>query len=346
MQDIGVVSFQTTYSNALYLNYVSRLANKIIVILSKESVNSYDDLYQQALQIPWDSYFTVQNTFVVHSSLIFSKMDHTAFAAVRIKDAIADYFRNQHKERPSVNKGEPDIYIEARVYKNESWIGINLSGEPLFKRGYKREVNPAPLKETLAAGLVELAEIKQYKKIIDGMTGSGTIIIEAALKYLNIPGGYYRNNFGFQKLKNFNSTSFLEMRQKENKKIFKTPPLSFLACDHTPKFLESCKHNIHQAKLDNFIEVKKQDFFNPVIDMTHSLILLNPPYGERMKGAVNLNEFYKKMGDTLKKFCKGSTAYIFTEHAEPIKHIGLRSSKRIILYNGKIECRLLEFKMY
>ncbi|MDD5066438.1 MAG: THUMP domain-containing protein [bacterium] len=345
-QDVGIVYFETTLENAYRLNYTCRTANKIVLILDKSAVRTYEELYSQAYRIKWDNYFRLTNTFVVHSSVVFSKIDHSAYASLKVKDAVADHFRDKFKERPSVNKGAPDIYIELRIFRNESWLGINLSGEPLFKRGYKTGTNPAPLKETLAAGLAELAGTGRYKRIIDPMAGSGTLIIEAAMKHLNIPAGRLRSTFCFQKLKNYDPAVFSRIRKESDSRILLNSDMEFLACDHGDKFLQTIRENISKAGLSQFIRVKKQDFFKPEIDMQNSLILFNPPYGNRLKGAADLNNFYKKIGDTLKKECRGSTAYIFTEHGELIKHIGLRTSKRVIIFNGNIECRLLEFKMY
>lgn len=344
--DVGIVFFRSTLADSYRINYCSRLANKIVLILDERPVSSYEDLYNQASLVEWDRYFTLHQTFAVHSGVIFSRIDHSAYASLKVKDAIADFFRKKFSARPSVNKGIPDIPVELRVFKNRSCLGLNLSGEPLFKRGYRTGTGPAPLKETLAAGLVELASLGGHKRIIDPMAGSGTLIIEAAIKHLNIPPGGWRKTFAFQNLKNYRAEPFQKIKKEADAAMRRFSDIRFTAADHAVSFLPLLRQNIRQAGLEKVIQVQKQDFFNPGTDMTNSLILLNPPYGSRLKGDQDLNAFYKKMGDTLKHHAKGSTAYIFTEHADTIKHIGLRTSRRVILYNGDIECRLLEYRMF
>jgi len=342
------VFFKTTLKNAWLCNYVSRLANKIVLVLGTRQLRGIEDLYKQSAAIAWEDLFGKDRTFKVETSSIFSRTEDSRICNLKIKDAVADRFSRLFGRRPDVNKEDADVYIDCRIFKNESMLGLNLSGERLFRRGYREETNAAPVKETLAAGIVGFAlEGKTgLKRVIDPMAGSGTLVIEAAMAVLGIPAAKFRWGFSFQHLRSYDSGMFEALKKDADAGRRAVPSVEFVCCDHSEPFLADARTNIANAKLTASVKVVRQDFFDPKVDMTDSLIIFNPPYGERMKGAVNLAGFYKRIGDTLKKHCKGSTAWIFTEHGPNTKAIGLRSSRSIPLFNGKIECRLLEFRMY
>jgi len=352
--DREIVFFKTSLKNAWRLNYLSRLANKIVLVVDSRELRGIEDLHKQSLSVAWEDLFDLGRTFKVDSSCVFSRIDNTLTCNLKVKDGIADRFNKKFGKRPDVERDDADVHVDCRIYKNESLVGLNLSGERLFKRGYRQETNAAPLKETLAAGIAGFAMSAEsaraggqvFKRIIDPMAGSGTLIIETAMALLNIPSGAFRRGFSFQKLKSYVPEIFAGIKKKADEGVKLESEREFLGCDQAPAFLENLKTNISAAKLSGRVKILRQDFFNPVVDMTDSLILFNPPFGERMKGAPDIGDFYRRIGDTMKKYCRGSTVYIFTEHGPNIKSVGLRSSRSIPLFNGKIECRLLEYKMY
>lgn len=317
--------------------YNSRTLNKIVkVLISSKNCYNYETLYKIVKEYKWEDLFTENQTIKVNYSSTKTNLSHSQYASQKIKDAICDRFRKLKNCRPSVDISNPDIIIEARIIKSKLDIGVNLKNQPLFKRGYREETNAAPMKETLAAGLYNFVKPHNYKKIIDPMCGSGTIIIETAMRLLNIPAINLIPQSYIEKKLNIKKPEYIK---SEN-------DYTFIASDKSYNFLKIAKLNINKANLSNHIQTLTQDFFNPKIDMSNSLIIFNAPYGERLHKNSNINEFYKKIGDTMKNYCKNSTIYIFTNYDEHIKNIGLRTSKRTILFNGKIECRLLEYRIY
>ncbi|MBP7651944.1 hypothetical protein KA977_00885 [Candidatus Dependentiae bacterium] len=347
----AVIYFKADHKQAVEFLYTSTVCNNISLIICRTKVLDYDELYQTAkTKIEWEKYFSVDKSFMIHSTIMASPLKHSGFAALKLKDSIADYFREKFNCRPNVDKISPDIIIELRIFKTNMVVGINLAGMPLFKRGYRTQTNAAPMKETLAAGIAGIilnnSKNSIYKKIIDPMCGSGTIIIETAFQILKIPAQRFNTKLSFNKF-NFNLNQiFSEIKEKkETGKNFSTD-IRFYASDHSQSFIDSAKKNIENAGLSNLIQLSKQDFFNPVFDMENSIIIFNPPHGERMQGAHSLEFFYGKIGDTIKKFCKNSAVYIFCPAEENlISKIGIIPDSKLKLYNGKIICNLIEFRL-
>jgi putative N6-adenine-specific DNA methylase len=348
----GIVSFAASLENVMALNYFSRVANKFVWVLARrDRCMSFDELYRAAVDIPWPLLFEQHRTFAVESSLTVSLLDHSVFCSQKTKDAVVDRFLRDTGKRPDVDRKNPEVYVDVRIVRNELTIGINLSGARLFKRGYRDQTNEAPLKETLAAGIAKLAlagGLGERKKVIDPMCGSGTLLIEAAFQVLGRPSGLLRDRYGFMNLKFYSSEAsqaFKKIRARFDGDIRKEEGPDFLGCDVDASVLSKAKGNARHAGLERKVRFVKQDFFHPIEDMTGSLILFNPPYGERLK-KEDINGFYASIGDSLKHHCKGSKAFIFAEFGEAIKHIGLRPNRRLPIFNGTIECRLLEFDLF
>ncbi|HPN31098.1 MAG TPA: THUMP domain-containing protein [bacterium] len=347
----GIIYFRADSEKALSFLYSTNVCGNVSLIILKEKISSYDELYRTAKNsVKWDAIFSADKSFMIRSAIISSPLKHSGFASLKLKDAIADYFREKFNKRPDINKDSPDIVIELRVFKTSAVIGINLAGRSLFKRGYRIETNAAPLKETLAAGIAGMAlnnnnNIK-YKKIIDPMCGSGTIIIESALQIMRIPPQKFNPNFSFVKSNLDIKEYFSGVKLKLDKLANDSTRYEFFAFDNSQTFVDSAKKNIENAGLSNIIKTDKQDFFNPSFDMTDSIIIFNPPHGERMQGARNLEYFYGKIGDTVKKYCGNSAVYIFCPAEENlISKISLKPVSKLNLNNGKIRCNLLEFRI-
>ena len=221
---------------------------------------------------------------------------------------------------------------------------MDSSGDPLYKRGYRSDINEAPMKEVLAAGLVKLSGWEKHLQLIDGMCGAGTIAIEAALWANNIPPGYYRNEFGFMKWQNFDETLYETIYESSINKI-KNEPVEIIANDIDNLTLKKAITNTKNAKVDDVVSCINKSFFDITPTRKGGVIILNPPYGERMP--VNeIEKLYKEIGDKLKKDFKGFSAWIISSSPEAIKSIGLRPSRRIHLFNGSLECRFLKFDLY
>jgi len=356
----AIVFFKTKLSECRQIIRKSRVVNKIVWILAESNAGNYDDLYKLSNSIEWDNLFELKNTFKIDATAVATNLNNTVFGALKVKDGIADYFRNKYDSRPDVQKNEPDVYIELRVYKNKAAIGLNLAGQPLFKRGYRTATNVAPLKETLAAGIAAIAlknlrdskkkKIEDYSKIIDPMCGAGSLIIETAFAVLDIPALRNRQRYGFDKLKFYcdiaetDKAADTDFRALINKQ--QSVKSKFYGFDRSNNFLNITRKNVDNAKLNGIIKICRQDFFEPSFEMENSILLFNPPFDERLKTGGAAAEFYARIGDALKKNCKNSTAFIFTEFNDNIKRIGLRPSLNHKLYNGRIECRLLKYEIY
>ena len=347
----GIIYFRADYDKALSFLYSTNVCGNVSLIILKEKISNYDELYKTAKNsIKWDDIFFADKSFMIRSTIISSPLKHSGFATLKLKDAIADYFREKYDKRPDINKESPDIIIELRIFKTSAVIGINLAGRPLFKRGYRIETNAAPLKETLAAGIAGMALNNKnnckYKKLIDPMCGSGTIIIESAFQIMRIPPQKFNSNFSFNKFNLNIKDYFPEVKKKLDKLADDSSGFKFFAFDNSQTFVESAKKNIENAGLTKFIKIDKQDFFYPSYDMADSILIFNPPHGERMQGARSLEYFYGKIGDTIKRFCRNSAVYIFCPAEENlISKISLTPVSKLKLNNGKIKCNLLEFRI-
>jgi putative N6-adenine-specific DNA methylase len=247
-----------------------------------------------------------------------------------------------------VDREHPDVYVDLRIVKNVSTIGINISGERLFKRGYRTDTGPAPVKETLAAGIMDFVKPEAFGRLIDPMAGSGTLAIEAASRVLGLPAGRFRKRFGFERVKGFDAKSFASVRSGILTSAVEKSGNAFRCqcSDISDKVLPVCRQNIRNAGLSDIIEVRRADFFSTAPTGPAGVAVFNPPYGLRMQEEEDIGEFYKRIGDTLKKDWSGWTIWILTEKGEHMKRIGLRPSRKVELYNGAVECRLLKFEMY
>ena len=349
----AVIFFDASLEQAIDFMFNSRVCNYCSLIIFRKTLNSIDELYYSGRnEIKWDAYFTLDKTFAIHSTVIASPaFKHSGFAGLKLKDSIADYFRAKYNDcRPNVDKENPDTLIELRIFKNNALIAVSLNGMALFKRGYRIETNAAPLKETLAAGIsyyiLKNSRNKDFRKIIDPMCGSGTLIIETTLNLLSIPPSMPERKFGFEKLNLQTANIIDKIRNVNAKKINIRNDFQISAADNTENFCCLTEKNIENAGLKNVIKVFVQDFFKPELDMTESIIIFNPPYGERMYKASDVQKFYQKIGLTLKEYCQKSVIYIFCPSEKNIiDSIGIKPDDSIKLFNGKIVCNLLEFRL-
>lgn len=281
---------------------------------------------------------------MVESVLNSENFTHSQFVSQKVKDGIVDRFRDKTGKRPDVDLLHPAFKLYVHIYKNEVSLNIDSSGDPLYKRGYRSDINEAPMKEVLAAGLVKLSGWERHHLLVDGMCGAGTIPIEAALWANNIPPGYYRNEFGFMRWRNFDEKTYDTIFESAINKI-RNDKVEIIANDIDFPTLKKAKINVKNAKVDDVITCTQESFFDMQPPRQAGVVILNPPYGERLPVA-EIESLYKEIGNKLKKDFKGFTAWIITSSPEAIKSIGLRPSRKIQIFNGSLECRYLKFDLY
>lgn len=321
-----------------------RTAIRVLKPVCSFKATNEEMLYQGIKSIDWVQIFDVHQTIAFDVSLNSEYFTHTLYVAQKSKDAIADLFREKTGQRPSVNTDSPEIRINLHIFQDQVNVSLDSSGDILYKRGYKKSSGEAPLNEVLAAGLVLLTGWDGRTTFIDGMCGSGTIATEAALYANRIPPGYFRSRFGFMNWKDYDIALFDTIYENSISKIAEHQP-KMVAVEIDKRMADIASANIRCAKVDDVLKVENADFFDYKPTASAGTLILNPPYGERLRN-FNTEEFYKKIGDKLKKDYAGFTCWILTSSPAGMKSIGLRPSRKITLFNGALECKFLRFDMY
>ncbi len=338
------VAFEVTKEQLYEVNYLCRTALRILKPIAGFHIETEEDFYLQLLKVPWEKYFSFRNTFAVDATISHSVFTHSKYVALRCKDAIADRFRNKFHQRPNVDTLQPDIRIHVHLNHNDCQVSLDSSGESLHKRGYKQGVNEAPMSEVLAAGMILLSGWDKKIDFMDFMCGSGTLLIEAAMIASHIPGGYYREYFGFMKWNDFDAELFEQVKNKAAKNIREAEG-NFYGSDISERAIDIASQNIRKAKLHKDIQLKVMDFNEQQPPGGECFIVCNPPYGERIQ-PEDIVKLYQDIGDTLKRNFTNCEAWIISSAYHALKFIGLRPSKKIILFNGNLECRFVKFEMY
>ena len=346
-QNIEIGLRCVTYEGDLQLmyksNYLLRTALSVLWNLHHFEVDDIDKLYKEVYSLPWDQYFKLNQTFSIKSVVNSRLFTHSHFVALKVKDAIVDRFRKVHGERPSVDTDEPDIVIDVHIGGNQCTISLDSSGEPLFKRGYRIAAPQAPINEVLAAGIIDITGWDSSRPFLDTMCGSGTFLIEAAMKSLKIPAGVYRDEYSFQNWTNYEPELYESIVEAAMPNITDNPII--IGSDISPVSIRQTETNIREARLTKRIKTIVKPFDEIIPPEDHGVLVINPPYGERLQ-PDDAAIFYKNIGDTLKKNFQGYQAWIITSYPDAIKQIGLHTSARIPLFNGSLECKLLNYKMY
>lgn len=326
-------------------NIALRTAIRILKPIKRFKVYDEEDLYEFLQKINWEEYMSVDSTFAI-GSVVNSKnfTTNSHYISLKSKDAIADYFRHKYHKRPNVDVKHPDVKIHVHIKNDMCTVSLDSSGNSLHKRGYRSATNIAPINEVLAAGLVLLSGYNGDCNFIDPMCGSGTILIEAAMIANNIPANINRKEFGFEHWDDFDEDLFFTIQDSLIKKI-KNAHFKIMGFDKAPSAIRKAKENIKNANLEEFIGVHHVNFFNSVKEVFGpTYILFNPPYGERLN--IDVKEFYKNIGDTLKHGYPGSTVWFITSDFEALKHVGLRTSRKIAIKNGDLDCKFVRYDMY
>jgi putative N6-adenine-specific DNA methylase len=302
------------------------------------------DVYSIAKAIPWHSYFSQTQTLRVDLTATRSPLKSLDFATLRIKDAICDRFRDQHGVRPNVDTRAPDVRISAYLDAQRITLYLDTSGEPLYKRGYRAQSVEAPLRENLAAGVISLSGWQPEETLLDPMCGGGTLIAEAAMIGRHIAPGLGRG-FGFERLADFDGVLWSRLREQAMAERRTDVRLSLYASDLHYRAVESAKENLRAAGLIDAVNIKQASATDLRPPTREGVMVMNPPYGERLGEKDSLAGFYPLMGDWLKQHFAGWRAYILSGDPALAKNIRLKASKRTPLFNGAIECRLFEYKL-
>lgn len=325
-------------------NLALRTAIKILKPIHTFKVKNEQDLYNQIYKMDWTPYLKPTGTLAVDATINSTVFKHSLYIAQKTKDAIVDKFRNTTGERPNVDLRFPDLKVNVHIDRNTCNISLDTSGESLHKRGYKTATNIAPISEVLAAGLVMLSGWDGQSDFMDPMCGSGTILAEAAMIACNIPPNLMRAEFAFERWQDWDVDLFEKI---EESLLNKTRDFhhKIIGYDKAPSAVAKAKENIKNAKLDDFIEIRHEDFFKTQKGGDGKLhIVFNPPYGERLD--IDMENFYKQIGDTLKQNYPNTDAWLITSNLDALKHVGLRPSRKIHLFNAKLESRLVKYEMY
>ena len=338
------VSFEGDKALMYKANYCCRTALRILKPVTSFVARNEMALYNNIFKIQWHEIFNINETFAIDAVTSGNYFTHSQYAALKVKDAIADEFRQHFGARPSVDVENPDLRINVHIENEKVTLSFDSSGESLHKRGYRKVVDKAPMNEVLAAGLIKLTGWQCDCNFVDCMCGSGTLPIEAAMLAMGIPAGFFRKKWGFMTWHDFDKELWQNVVLDAGAEMEEFD-YEILASDHSAKAVEIAKANIANAHLQHDIKLSKQDMFEMVPPEGGGIMIINPPYGERLeeKDLINL---YKGIGDALKKNFKGFEAWIISSNKDVVKLVGLKPSKKIDVYNGPLECKFEKFEIF
>lgn len=347
-REIGAVEGGAAFAGDMALSYTvnleSRVASRVLWQVGYAKYRSEHDIFAAARALPWNDWFDVKRSIRVNVSAIRSPLKSLDFVTLRIKDAVCDAFRAVRGARPDVDTANPEVRIHAFLTRDDAAFYLDTSGEALFKRGWRAAAGEAPLRENLAAGILRLTGWHPDVPLLDPMCGSGTFLVEAAMIALEIAPGLARP-FGFEKLEIFDAKRWRTLRDKARARRQPARPLPIYGSDKFGNVLKLARENLDAAGLEDAIQLKQVDVLESTPPAASGIIVMNPPYGERLATQEDLATFYPKLGDALKKRYAGWTAHILSSDLRLPRLIGLKASKRTPLYNGALECRLFEYKM-
>ena len=328
------------------VNLCARTALRVLVPISSFGVRNEQDLYEGIKRMRWEEHLDVDDTLAIGCTLYSDLFNHSQYLALKAKDAIADRFRERTGRRPSVDLEQPTLRIHLHVHGDRCTVSLDSSGGSLHKRGYREHTNLAPMNEVLAAGLVMLSGWDKRSNFVDPMCGSGTLLIEAAMYASNIPPAYHRDRFGFETWKDFDKGVWQAVFDAAMNTVDAANTPLILGGELSPHVARKAESNVASAELKDRIRIRNSAFQDLDPPEGGGVLILNPPYGERMDQDDDINALYKSIGDTLKKKWAGYSAWVITSNLEAAKHIHLTPRPRIKLFNGSLECRFLRYELY
>jgi putative N6-adenine-specific DNA methylase len=340
----GGVAFAGDLALGYRANLHSRIASRVLWKLSEWPYRSEEDVYRAVKSLRWAKRFDPHSTLRVNVSAIGSPLRSLDFITLRIKDAVCDRFVADTGRRPHIDTAQPDVRIHAFFEAERFVLYLDTSGEPLFKRGWRKSPGEAPLKENLAAGILRLTNWQPGTALLDPMCGGGTLLVEAAMMALRIAPGSMRS-FAFEKLTGFDAGAWAQIVSEERAARSHVQPLPIYGADLYGEQLKLARGNLSAAGLSDVVTLKQANVLELPCPAPSGVLVTNPPYGVRIGEQPDLASFYPRLGDALKARYAGWTAWIFTADMRLPKLIGLKPSRRIPLYNGALECRLYGFEI-
>ncbi len=343
--DFSGVYFTADRSTLYRINYLTRLFSRCLAPLISFACHDSEMLYQKARQIEWEDFFNEDTTFAIQGNVSDSAITHSKYAALRLKDAIADHLRGKIGRRPDVSVRNPDILLNLHIRNDLAVIGFDTSGGALHRRGYREETVSAPMQETVAAAIIRFSEWDGIIPLYDPLCGSGTLLCEALMRYSNIPAGVFRTRFGFEFLPDFDRSIWEQVKKEADGHIRELPKGLIAGSDVSAEAVSAARTNLMGLHYGNNVSVEKVDFRRLPALGKHAIVT-NPPYGIRMGRDENLAVFYRNFGDFLKQKCKGSTAFVYFGDRQHIKRIGLKTAWKKPIKIGGLDGRLVKYEIY
>jgi len=344
------VETRGTLADCMRLNLWVRTGHRVLLELARLDAPGPDELHRAVRKMDWQRYLAVDGYFRVDAVIRDTEVNDSRFAALRVKDAVADHFNDRFGKRPDSGPETKGVCLFLHWQGRRATLYLDTTGEPLPRRGYRKRPHTAPMQETLAAACVLAsgwpALAKQNAHFVAPMCGSGTLAIEAALIAMNGAPGLLRDHFAFMAVPTYDPDrwdSLVADAEEAENPDFRG---RIIATDHDPEAVEAARHNARAAGVGDFIEFAVCDFRKTEVPDGPGIVMLNPEYGERLGDAAQLGAVYKAIGDFFKQSCPGKTGFIFTGNLKLAKQVGLRTKSRRTFFNAKIECRLLEYELY
>ncbi len=337
--------FKADPASLYRINYQSRLVSRVLAPLARFVCYDTDRLYRMARQLPWKAVMGVDQTLAVFANLSNSKIRHSQYAALCLKDAIVDYFREDCGRRPDVRRVDPDVWFSLFIENNRAVISLDTSGGSLHRRGYRQEGTEAPMQETVAAAIILWTGWDGSLPLVDPMCGSGTLLAEALMHHCRIPAAFLRRQFGFERMPDFDRRLWSSVKTTADRAIRPPPADRISGGDIAAAAVQTARANLRRLPHGASIRIDISDF-KQRNELSGRVIVCNPPYGIRLRPTSGTEPFYRDIGDFLKQRCAGSTAFIYFGDREMLKHIGLKPSWKRPLKSGGLDGRLAKFEMY
>ena len=352
--ELGAKETKTAYKGiyfksdiqAIYrINYTSRLLSRVLAPLITFPCHTTDILIKQAKKIHWEDVCSLEKTFAISASVSKSRITNSLYASQCLKDGIVDYFRDKYGKRPNVEISNPDVRFNLHIDKDTAVISLDTSGESLHKRGYRLLAGEAPMQETLAAAIIRVSKWDGENTLWDPMCGSGTILCEALIHYCKIPAQMLRTKFGFFNLPEFDPAAWSTIKEEYDNRIRPLPKGIIRGSDKSQTAIDVAKDNLSRLLYSDSVDLSCKPF-QQTKEFEDGTLIVNPPYGIRLGELKETEILYKELGDFLKTNCNGTSAYIYTGNPALRKSIGLKTTRRIHLDNGKLEGVLLQIDSY
>ncbi|MBI4847810.1 MAG: class I SAM-dependent RNA methyltransferase [Nitrospirae bacterium] len=343
--EYGGVYFNAEKEALYRTNYSTRLASRILAPLMSFHCRTTDELYKKAKKIKWTDFISLKKTFAIFANVSNSMINNSHYASLCLKDAIVDSFREMSGERPDVDSGDPDIWLNLYIRKDHAIISLDTSGGSLHRRGYRKDSVSAPMQETVAAAVIKYSQWDGSVPLYDPMCGSGTLLCEALMHYCKIPSGIFRERFGFEFLPDYDKPLWTKVKKELDRQIRQLPDRLITGSDISPETVNIARTNITHLPHGGKIKLDALDFKESE-GLHNGVIITNPPYGVRMGDRQTLDLFYESLGDFLKQKCKGSSAYIYFGEREFIKKIGLKATWKKPLKTGGLDGRLVRYDLF